>query len=251
MTDQTQQTSLIPLPIQQRLGEINMEIINEIEIAEEFQITDDESAKLAGEQLQSISKLIRRFTDERMGHTRQLDSVKSAIMSGYAGPVSKLEAGSLALRQRLTKWLDRREAERQAQIRAEQDRIERERREAEAALAREQERAAALKTDAARARAETRIEDAAAKVEEAQVSAPVVAAAAKVKGFGVRKELVADYEASDMQALIAAAASNQKLARYLQPNTVEINKMVKAMQASVTDVIPGLKLVERTITTSR
>lgn len=241
----------IPAEITERLIDVMSTALLEAEIAEDFQVNDEASAALAGEQLSAVAKMIKRLDEERLGYTRPYDALKADIKTEYDKPVAKLQSASKALRSRLSAWADEQERKRQELLRQERERIERERAEAAKALAREEERLAKLKSAGAQERAADRVEDAKVALEQASVSTPLVAAPAKVKGFSQRKELKADYQQSDIVALAAAVVANPRLAHYLLHNTVEINKVVKAMQSGATDIIPGLKLVEATITSAR
>lgn len=241
----------IPAEITTRLIDVMATALLEAEIAEDFQVNDEASAALAGEQLSAVAKMIKRLDEERLGYTRPYDALKADIKAEYDKPVAKLQTASTALRSRLSAWTNEQERKRQELLRLERERIERERAEAAKALAREEERLAKLKSAGAQERAAERVEEAKEALHQASVSAPLVAAAPKVKGFSQRKELKADYEGSDIVALAQAVVANPRLAKYLLHNTVEVNKVVKSMQAGATDIIPGLRLVEATITSTR
>lgn len=255
MNESTQLTAPTNIPavaeIRERLAPLMDEVLREVEIATDFKVEDDEGATLAGEQVSAVAKLAKKLNDERLEKTRPIDELKAEIKALYDEPINKLEFAGQVLRRELAGFVQRREAERAEQRRIEQERIDRERREAEAELRREQERLSALKSTAAIERAQDRIEQASAKVEQAQITAPTVAAAAKIKGFGVRKTLVVDWDNFDKASFIKAAAANPKLQKYLLPDKAEINKVVRAMQSAATDVFPDLPMIEQAITTVR
>lgn len=239
----------VPEEIRIRLSEIAESVMAEVEIANDFEVNDPASATLAGEQLQAITRLVKSLDNERLSYTRPYDQLKSDIKGEYDKPTEKLNTAAKALRARLTEYLNEQERIRQDALRAEQQRIERERREAAEKLEAEQARLAKLKSADAIERAQARIEDAAAKVDETSIATAIVPQAAKVAGFGLRDNWVPEYRDGSLDELVKAAAQNPKLLRYLTFETVEINRVVKAMRDGAD--IPGVTPVNHPISTVR
>lgn len=222
-----------------------------VAIADAYVIDSNEMADLAADELKKIKAEYKRVEGMRLDITRPLDAAKKAAMAAFKPYLEKLDRADSILRKSISGWMV-----------AESARVARERAAAERAAAEEQ-----AKIDAARKAAEAafdaateagdeeaaqealRAAEEAAEAEETNAIAPLqnVAEAQKMSGISGRKHYKVDK--IDLLELVQSAAENPELLDFLQANTVEIGKLVRAR--GMKHGIPGVTAIETNIISVR
>ena len=215
------------------------EALSYVTIAHDFTIETQKDAELAATQLSAITAFVKKNESKRMEITNPYRDVSAKIKAEFDEANTVANKATSALRKLLTDWTN--EQARLAEVArlAEERRLADERRLAQETADKEAARLATLRTPEAQVKAADRLETAQARVEELATTAVVVPKVAAVKGFSLRNNWQPEY--GDIMELIKAAAVNPKLARFLDWNTVSINKQVKASEADTE--IPGVRAV--------
>lgn len=234
------------------------------EVATAYVIDSPEMYQAAGEELREIATKARQIEDTRLSLTRPIDDAKRRIMDLFRGPLDRLNEAQTVLRRSMLAWKqsederiarERQEAERAAE--AERVRLAQERAKAEAA-----EREARAKADAALAAGDedaalmaiAAAEDAAAEAEAAAVAAetaeiapPTAVIAAPTKASGISSRANWKFEVTNLAEMVAACAGvpADKLARpellvYLTTDDKAIGGVAKALKAETR--IPGVRV---------
>lgn len=206
-------------------------VTNAVQMAEAFDIADDMNAELAGDDLKGLAKLKKQVTDERFKITRPLDAAKAAAMDAYRPVLEKIDAADQIIRGKLNAYLLEQRRIQQQREREAQERLDAERREIE-----ERARAAREAGD------QNAIQAAEDDAMLAELSAPIAPRPNKIAGISQASTWVVD--SIDVLALVKAASENPDLLVYLKADTVEINKVVKALKSRHN--IPGVSAKEDT-----
>lgn len=255
MTTETT-TPALPAVIQASVAALMQTALQEVTIATDFSITEQDDADVAATQLSGIKRALDAIEEERLGHTRPIDASKKLIMEAYGQPKEKLEQADQLLRSELRRWTLAENARIESLRRAEQARIDQERREAEERADKEAKRLEGLKTPEARQRSEARLEEAQAVVEQTYCMATTVSSAAKTSGFGLRDKWELAIEEGGLEALILAITGAEKIQRkdllqYLLVNEKHAGGIVRAMKGNFNGQVPGLRAVNNPTTAVR
>lgn len=227
------------------------------EVATAYVIDSPEMYQAAGDELREISTKAKKVEETRLSLTRPLDEAKRRIMDLFRGPLDRLAEAEKVLRASMLTW-KRAEDERIARERAEAERIARQEREAAERAAREAAEAAerarreaaelaAAGDDDAAELAAAAAEDAAAEaaaaaeaVELAEIAPPVAIVAEAPKAAGIATRQTWKAEVIDFAALVKAAAERPELLPYLEANMQTINGVAKSLKAECR--IPGVRV---------
>lgn len=240
-------------------------------IALAIEVDSPEMLDIAGEELRGFVTRRKQMEEMRLSITRPMDAAKAKVMDLFRVPLDRLGQGESLLRDGITRYqraerekaeAARREAEAKAQAeRAEQARIQREaeaaerkaREEAEAARKAGDAKAAAA-AEAAAAEAATAAESAQEQVELSEIAppAPPAVVAHKAAGIGTRqnwKHEVTDFKALAFAAVDSARAGNGFLLGFLLANDKALGTAAKSMQRKL--VIPGVRVYAEDILSVR
>lgn len=213
-----------------------------LQLAQAYEIDCPELAEAAAEDLGQIKARLKALDETRLAMTRPLDEAKRRIMDLFAKPREVLESAETKLKAALVAWNQR-----------EQARLEKERREQEAALqaqaeamrqqqqAAEQEAAKAAETGDTEAAQQFELEASAiAQTADlvASMAPSTVAAPAKLSGVSQRMDYKA--EVVDLLALVKAVAAGEASIELLEANTKEIGKRAKALKLEFK--VPGVRV---------
>lgn len=240
-------------------------------IALAIEVDSPEMLDIAGEELRGIVTRRKQIEELRLSLTRPIDQAKRNIMDMFRGPDDRLAQSESLLRDGITRYQRaerekaeaiRREAEaRAAAERAEQARIQREAEAAERQAREEAEAASRAGDAAAAAAAEVAASEAAAAAESAREQvelseiappAPLAVVAHKATGIGTRqnwKAEVIDFRALVLAAAERALAGDDFLLGFLLPNDKALGMAAKSMQRKL--VIPGVRVYAEDILSVR
>lgn len=243
--------------------ELGQQAADMLEIARAYTVDSAEMYALAGDELRTIATRKAALEEKRLGITRPMDAAKKAVMDLFRHPLAVLEEAEGCLRGAMLTWkraedarleAERREAERRAQEEAAE--LERKRQEAEAAERKARDEAqAALKAgdQEAFAKAAEVAEAAAAQREEAEeaaelaeVAPPVgamVTAAPKAAGVATRQTWKA--EVVSLAELVKGAAEalargDDTLLAYLQADATALGQVARSLKGRTR--IPGVRV---------
>lgn len=208
-------------------------------------ITTNDQATAAGEDLRKLAAERKRVDEMRFAITRPLDESKAAAIAAFAPYLAKISEAEGVLRGTINNWITKerqRVARDRAEAQAKQAKIEQDLADKLAAA-----RAKEASTPAEQARIDKQVERLEMKVELAEVTTLPVVAERKVAGISQRT--TNSVESIDLLALCKAAIEDNSLLVYLQANTVQINKEVRAMGARFK--VPGIVVGTKTATSVR
>lgn len=199
-------------------------------LVEAFEVVDQPSLDLAGEELRAIKERAAKLDAQRKAITKPMDEAKAAVMDLFRGPIDILQRAESILKGKvLTYQRDQEakaaEARRAAEAAAQ---AERERLEREAAALVEQGRtgeAAVVETVAAMVVA----------------PAPAVEAPAKVQGLSTRSTV--DFEVVDLVALVKHIAEHPELINLVAADSVKLRAYVRGLGMACN--LPGVKVTEK------
>lgn len=219
-------------------------VANAVQLAEATEISCPVTAEIAGEDLRTLAGMKKKLENARFEITRPLDAAKAAVMSLFKPQAEKIDQADRILRGKLNTYLEEQRriaakaaAEAAAKVAAEQRILDEQRRKAE-----DEARAAAEKGDAeAAAIAREKAEAIEEERQLAELSQPAAVAAPKMAGISTAKTWAV--KQIDLLELAKAAVENPDLLDYLLPNSVEINKVVKALGAR--HRIPGVTAIQQ------
>lgn len=223
----TQETFAVALPDAQAIAKHGT---TALALVQAFEVVDDSTYELAGEELQAIQKRQTTLTEQRLSITRPIDEAKARIMALFRGPCDTLGQAADMLKGKMVAYA------RALQLKAAEERAQ-----AERAAQAERDRLAA---EAAALIAEGKAGEAEVKT---QVAAMIVAAPAvqalppKVAGVSTR-ELVT-FEVVDMLALVKHVAAHPELIGMLKTDDVVVRAHVKSLGLKC--ATPGLRVFEK------
>lgn len=193
--------------------------------AADVKVTDATTFAAAGVALNSMKRRAADLEAHRKSLTKPLLDAKRAIDVLFAPAIEDRARYETILKDRMAKWQAADRANR-----AEQERIAREQQAAEAARLREEQ---------AKAEAEGNLEAAVELNFAAELASAPVAAPQAVKVAGISTRTAWDFEVTDFDLLIVAAANNPAAFRqYLMPNEKAIRAAVKAQHEAFK--VPGI-----------
>lgn len=199
-------------------------------LVEAFEVVDDDSFALGGEELQAIKRKASALDEQRKAITKPMDDAKKNVMDLFRGPTELLAKAEGILKGKLLAYSQ--EQQRKA---AEQRRI------VEQAAAEERRK---LEEQARQAEAEGREGEAVVQraIAEMVVAAPVtVAAAPKVAGLATRTSV--EFEVTDLLQLVQHVAQHPELIGLLSADTVRLRAYVKGL--GLDTKLPGVRVFEK------
>lgn len=199
-------------------------------LVESFEVVDDASFELGGEELQAIKRKAATLEEQRKAITKPMDDAKKAVMDLFRGPTDLLAKAEGILKGKLLGY----QAEQQRKA-AEQRRI------LEQAAAAER---AKLAAEAKRLEEEGRAGEAVVQraIAEMVVAQPTtVAAAPKVAGLATRTTI--EFEVVDLLALVKHVAAHPELIGLLQADSVRVRSYVKGLGLDTN--LPGVRVFEK------
>lgn len=204
-----------------------------LEMVEAFEVVDDATYVLAGEEMQACQRAAQKLTETRLSMTRPIDESKARVMDFFRGPISTLERAAELWKGKMAAHVQRvraaAEAERLANERAAA--AERARLAAEAAALREQGRAG-----------EAEVKDRVAEMVVA--TAPARHEAPKIAGVSIRDSGF-DVVVEDLDALIDFVAAHKEHRALLTFVQSKVRAHVVAL-GGVECKTPGLKITPKT-----
>lgn len=176
-----------------------------IELVRGFEVKDDGSYVLAGEELQDIQARSTKLNEQRMSITRPMDEAKKAVMELFRAPIERLDEASRLLKSKMLTYSQ-----------AVASRAREEQMRAEAAATAERDR---INAEAAALQAAGRSGEAAVKqqVAELVVAAPVSVPTAPPKVKGVAMKTTIEVEVVDLAALLRYIVTGESPAPGEQP----------------------------------
>lgn len=227
-------TELIPLQVtvqQPTAAALSRGADSALALVEAFEVVDDESFALGGEELQAIKRKATTLEEQRKAITKPLDDAKKAVMDLFRGPTELLAKAEGILKGKLLGY--QQEQQRKA---AEA------RRAAEEAAAAERKRIA---DEAAALEAQGRAGEATVQraIAEMVVAQPVttVAAAPKVAGLATRTSV--EFEVVDLLQLVQHVAAHPELIGLLAVDSVRLRAYVKGLGLDCQ--LPGVRVFEK------
>lgn len=199
-------------------------------LVESFEVVDDATFELGGEELQAIKRKAAALEEQRKAITKPMDDAKKAVMDLFRGPTDLLAKAEGVLKGKLLGY----QAEQQRKA-AEQRRI------LEQAAAAER---AKLAAEAQRLEAEGRAGEAVVQraIAEMVVAQPTtVAAAPKVAGLATRTTI--EFEVVDLLQLVKHVAAHPELIGLLQADSVRVRSYVKGLGLDTN--LPGVRVFEK------
>ncbi|MGD9599953.1 MAG: hypothetical protein AB7P94_16945 [Steroidobacteraceae bacterium] len=199
-------------------------------LVEAFEVTDDATFALGGEELQAIKRKATALEEQRKAITKPLDDAKKAVMDLFRGPAELLAKAEGILKGKLLGY--QQEQQRKA---AEQRRI------AEQAAQAERDKIAA---EAKRLEDEGRAGEAVVQraIAEMVVAQPTtVAAAPKVAGLATRTSV--EFEVVDLLQLVKHIAQHPELIGLLQADSVKLRSYVRGLGLDTN--LPGVRVFEK------
>lgn len=227
-------------------------------------VTVDSAAmyEIAGDELRTIVTRRKKIEELRLSLTRPIDESKRRIMDMFRSPTERLAKAEKLLRDGMTAYqrAEREKAEkarREAEAKAAAERAEQERKQREADEARRKaeadaedarkagDEAAAQAAAEAAAAAAAEAEDAHERMELADIAPPLQVATVTPKAAGVSTRKNWKAEITDFRALVLAAAKRAEagddfLLGFLDANVKALNSAAKSMQAKLS--IPGVRV---------
>lgn len=201
-----------------------------MDMVQAFEVVDDGSYTLAGEELQGIKSRATKLEDQRKAITKPMDDAKKAVMDLFRGPLELLGQAEAALKGKMLAYS-------QEQVRKAAE----ERRKAEEAAAAERAR---LATEAAKLEAEGKTGEAAVQRQVADmVVAQPSAVAAPVKVAGVKTTTTVDFEVVDLHRLVMHAAEHPEVVALLQVDSVKLRAYVRGL--GMATKLPGVRVFEK------
>lgn len=203
-----------------------------LELVEAFEVNDDPTYALAGEELQAIQKRAAALDAQRKAITKPMDEAKAAVMNLFRAPVETLEQAAGILKRKMLAYSDEK-----ARIANEQ------RLAAEKAAQVERER---LQAEADALKAAGRAGEAAVKEQVAQmvVAAPAPAPAAAPKVAGVKTTTTVDFEVVDLLALVQHVAAHPELIGLIAADSTKVRAYVRGL--GMATKLPGVRVFEKT-----
>ena len=229
---------------------------------ESFEIASTEDYALAADELHSIKAKSRSLEDQRTNITGPINAALKAVNALFRGPADTLACAESMLKSKMLVW-----DQEQRRIAAEAQRVldeavaaERRRLEAEAQVLRLQVESAAAAATQAQASGDTAAaeqlhaevqrkaaEAQAVSLSAAVITAPSVAAPAKVAGISSRQKL--DFEVVDLHALVCHIAQHPDLVALLMVDSVKLRAYVRGLGAAC--ALPGVKVSESSVLSAR
>lgn len=201
-----------------------------LQLVEAFEVIDQPSLDLAGEELRAIKAKQVELDTKRKAITKPMDEAKSAVMDLFRGPIELLVKAEGLLKGKVLAY--QREQER---IAAESRRI------AEQAAQAEREK---LAREAAELAAQGRAGEAAVKETiAAMVVAPTPAVAPPAKVAGLSTRTTVDFEVVDLHALVKHVAEHPELIALVAADSVKLRAYVRGLGMACK--LPGVKVTEK------
>lgn len=200
-----------------------------LNMAQIFEITNDETFGLAAEELRDIKAKKDALTEQRLTITRPMDDAKKAVMALFATPVDLLTTAEGIFKTKMLAYSQ-----------------EQERKAAEARLKAEQEAEAArqkLAEEAAELQAQGRAGEALVKETVAQmvVAAPVAMAAPVAKGISTKS--TTDFEVEDLLKLVKHIAEHPDLIGLVAVDSVKLRAYVRGLGSNCN--LPGVRVFSK------
>lgn len=200
-------------------------------LVESFEVVDDESFALGGEELQAIKRKAATLEDQRKAITKPMDDAKKAVMDLFRGPVDLLTKAEGILKGKLLGY--QQEQQRKA---AEARRI------AEQAAEAERQR---LAEEAKKLEAEGRAGEATVQraIAEMVVAQPVTTVAAAPKVAGLATRTTVEFEVVDKLALVQHIAKHPELLNLVVEDSTRLRAYVRGLGLDCQ--LPGVKVFEK------
>lgn len=199
-------------------------------LVEAFEIVDDDSFALGGEELQAIKRRAAALEDQRKAITKPMDDAKKAVMDLFRGPTDLLAKAEGILKGKLLAY--QQEQQRKA---AEQRRI------VEAAAAAERDK---LRKEAEALAAQGRAGEALVKEQIADMvvaTAPATVEPPKVAGLATRTSI--EFEVTDLLQLVQHVAKNPELLGLIAADSVKLRAYVRGLGTACN--LPGVRVFEK------
>jgi len=230
--EQMNDLNLLPARGANEAARLNGEAAGILEIAKCYEIDSHEMFEMAADELKKIKARAKELDEKRKAITGPLDEVKKQIMGLFNPPLQMLEQAETILKRAIGTY---------------HDKIEQERREAEARAQeearRERER---LEKLAAKQLEKGNEEKAAMLQEQAAFTQPVAAVQPQAKASGISMRETWHAEVTDKMALIKAVATGQVPHTVLDANMPVLNKMAIALKGDMN--YPGVcAVMERAV----
>lgn len=215
-------------------------------LAEALIIRSASDLQVAGTELRALSARRKDLDELRLSLTRPLDESKRRIIEMFRPPTERLAEAEGMLRRGVSDYQRaenaRLEAERRAAEAAQQAERDRLRREQEAAEA-EARKLARKKDDASRAAADAarqRAEESRQQLLEAEVAPTVLTLAPAPKAEGISTRKLWHYHVEDLGKLIEAAATTPMLRSFLKADDAALGQAARALKGNAK--IPGVRV---------
>lgn len=200
-------------------------------LVEAFEVVDDESFALGGEELQAIKRKAATLEDQRKAITAPLDAAKKQVMDLFRGPVDLLTKAEGILKGKLLGY-----QQEQARKAAEARRI------AEQAAEAERQRLAA---EAKKLEDEGRAGEATVQraIAEMVVAQPVTTVAAAPKVAGLATRTTVEFEVVDKLALVQHIAKHPELLNLVVEDSTRLRAYVRGLGLDCQ--LPGVRVFEK------
>lgn len=197
-------------------------------LVEAFEVTDDATFELGGEELKAIKAKAATLEEQRKTITKPMDDAKKAVMDLFRGPIDALTRAEGILKGKLLGYQQQKERE-----------AAEARRKAEEAAAAERAR---LEDEARRLEEQGRAGEAVVQraVAEMVVAAPMTTAAAAPKVAGLATRTTVDFEVVDLLALVKHIAQHPELIGLLQADSVKLRAYVRGLGTACN--LPGVRV---------
>jgi hypothetical protein len=231
---------MIPLRVEVQhpsQGELDRGAASALALVEAFDVSDDATYEIAGDELRQIQTRRSQLDEQRKLITRPMDEAKKQVMDLFRGPLDVLDRAAGALKRKMLDYSEAREREaREARLVAER------------AAQAERDRIA---EEARRLAAEGRVAEAALQASMAEsivAPPPAVLDAPRVEGVSRRETI--DFEIVDAVLLIQHVAERPELAALVKIDSVALRQYLRGLGSSAK--LPGVRVFKKaTLAASR